>query len=146
MGKPSGDEAFAAASDGVRASSALPKVYGTKVQLSPKRGLCKVQRPQGRQLWRFFVQQSRDRESTMNRHWLLISAIASLALFAAYPASALTPVWNAGVENSTSNIVPARMSKWFYKCNTNFEDNHARQRCYQMHGLNSQGHHVKSGM
>jgi hypothetical protein len=76
----------------------------------------------------------------------LVPAIAALALFAAYPASAVTPAWNAGVEESTSNIVPAKMSKWFYKCNTNFEDNAARQRCYQMHGLNSKGRRVKSGL
>jgi hypothetical protein len=82
----------------------------------------------------------------MNRHWILIAAIASLALFAANPASALTPVGKAGVEASASNIVPAKMSKWFYKCNTNFQAPHALQRCYQMHGLNSNGRRVKSGL
>jgi hypothetical protein len=86
----------------------------------------------------------------MKIHHTLIPAIASLTLFVANPAAALTPAWTtppgAGVEGSTGNIVPAKMSKWFYKCNTNFDDNHARQRCYQMHGLNSNGRHVKSGM
>jgi hypothetical protein len=82
----------------------------------------------------------------MNMPRILLPAIASLVLLAANPASALTPAWSSGVEDATSNIVPAKMSKWFYKCNTNFDDNAARQRCYQMHGLNSQGHHVKSGM
>ena len=82
----------------------------------------------------------------MNVRGILFPAIASLALFAANPASALTPAWTSGVEKSTNNIVPAKMGKWFYKCNTNFDDNAARQRCYQMHGLNSQGKRVKSGM
>jgi len=73
---------------------------------------------------------------------------ASLLLFAADPASALTPMWNplysAAVEGSTSNIVPVKHS-WFYKCNK-YHGVHDRQRCYEMHGLNSNGKRVKSGL
>jgi hypothetical protein len=87
----------------------------------------------------------------MKMHHTLVPAIASLTLLVANPASALTPAWTApqiaGVEGSTGNIVLAKkMSKWFYKCNNNAGDMAAIQRCYQMHGLNSNGHKVKSGM
>jgi hypothetical protein len=82
----------------------------------------------------------------MNTRHILLPAIAALALFAANPASALTPAWRAGVEESTSNLVPvAKYGHWYYQCNKYF-GHHDLQRCYQMHGLNSQGQRVKGGM
>jgi hypothetical protein len=85
----------------------------------------------------------------MNPHRMFIPAIASLVLFAANPASALTPVWNpsqgAGVEESTGNIVPAKLSHWAYQCRKYFSEDNL-QKCYQMHGLNSDGQRVKSGL
>jgi len=83
---------------------------------------------------------------TMNRHWILIPAVASLALFVANPASALTPAWNAGVAESTGILVPvAKYGHWYYQCKKYF-GRHDLQRCFEMHGLNSQGQRVKGGM
>jgi hypothetical protein len=78
---------------------------------------------------------------------VLIPAIASLTLFAANSASALTPASNATsgarVEEPTGIIMLAKTTKWTYRCKT-YEDMHARQRCYEKHGLNSNGRLVKS--
>jgi len=68
----------------------------------------------------------------------IIPALALLALFAANPASALTPASNvavgAGVEEPAGGIVIKAMSAARYHCRT-YRSRHARQRCYQMHGL-----------
>jgi hypothetical protein len=67
-----------------------------------------------------------------------IPALALLALFAASPASALTPASNlpvsAGVEESGGGIVIKAMSADRYHCRT-YRSRHAQARCYQKHGL-----------
>jgi hypothetical protein len=83
----------------------------------------------------------------MKTRHMLIPAL--LGLLAPIAASALTPAWNTprgpAVEESRSNVVEVKYSKWFYHCN-NMTSSHGRQRCYQKHGLNYQGKRVKSGM
>jgi hypothetical protein len=72
------------------------------------------------------------------KRFINVPALASLALFAANPASALIPASNvqlgAGVEEPADGIVIKAMSAARYHCRT-YRSRHARQRCYQMHGL-----------
>ncbi|SEF09744.1 hypothetical protein SAMN05444161_8316 [Rhizobiales bacterium GAS191] len=69
---------------------------------------------------------------------ILITAIASLALFAGTPAFALASATGAingpHVENATPGIVLASVSKGKAHCR-GYYNYHARSRCRQIHGI-----------